>query len=93
MTIKNSEEKKFKGKFEDRDIVFLNRIDSFNELYKNPDYMDSRMFARYKNLISHKLYYCELKDDDLLARIKNFLFAFTAFSLSKIITTIGPDDR
>lgn len=80
LTIKNSEEKKFKGKFEDRDIVFLNRINSFNELYKNLDYMDSRLFSKFKNSISHKLYYCELKDDDQLARIKNFLSAFTDIS-------------
>ena len=76
LTTKNSENKKFISKLEDRDVVFLNRINSFSKLYKNADYMDSRLFSNHQNVLSHKLYYCNLKEDSQLDCIKKFSICF-----------------
>lgn len=60
-----------------KDIVFLDKLTSLSELYKNPDYIDSRFFSDSKNLITHKHYYCNFKNEDDLQKIQNFLKAFT----------------
>ena len=62
---------------EETDIVYLDKITSFSNLYKNPDYSDSRFFSFSKNLLSHKIYNWNIKTEDEISRIKNFLIAFT----------------
>ena len=62
---------------ESKDILFLDKLSSITELYKNHDYIDSRMFSDSKNLITHKHYYCKLKNEFDLQKIEDFLKAFT----------------
>ena len=57
--------------------VYLDRIKSFSDLYKNLDYNDSRTFSDSINLLSHKIYNCVLNNDEEINRVKKFLLSFT----------------
>lgn len=76
LLIRDNKHPNFYNHFQEKEIVYLERIKSFTGLNNDIEYKLSRKFSKSINQISHKIYNCDFKNEEQLTYVKMFLETF-----------------
>ena len=82
LVIKGQKHPNFYNSFEEKETVYLEKINSFLDLTSNTEYNLSRKFANSRNQLSHKIYNCGFQNEQQLIWVKGFLKAFNETELN-----------